>query len=51
MIDEIFSSLISAWRISLIASALLWAALALAPYWDRAVYLKALHEALVAEAL
>jgi hypothetical protein len=46
MIDEFFSALISAWRVTLIASALLFTALAIAPMWDSAIYVKALNEAL-----
>lgn len=49
MIDEVFSALISAWRVSLIASALLLAALALAPFWDSAIYFEALSETLTAD--
>lgn len=49
MIDEIFSTLVSAWRVSVIASGLLLAALAIAPFWDSAVYFKALNETLTTE--
>lgn len=49
MIDEVFSTLVSAWRVSVVASVLLLAALAIAPYWDSAVYLKALHQTLAAD--
>jgi hypothetical protein len=47
MIDVAFSSLVSAWRVSLVASMLLFTALAIAPIWDTAVYVKALNEALM----
>jgi hypothetical protein len=46
MIDDPISALISAWRVCLVASALLFVALALAPVWDTAIYFKALNEAL-----
>ena len=49
MFDDAFTALVSAWYVTLTASLLLLVALAVAPYWDRAVYLKALHEALVTE--
>jgi hypothetical protein len=51
MIDEALSALVSAWRVSLVASLLLFAGLAIAPIWDSAIYLKALHEALVMDHL
>jgi hypothetical protein len=47
--QRVFSALISAWRVSLIASTLLWAALALAPFWGSAIYFEALSEALTSE--
>ena len=46
MIDDVFSALISAWRVALIASVLLFIALAIAPMWDRAIYVIALNDAL-----
>lgn len=49
MHDDALSALASAWRVSLVASILLFAALAIAPVWDRDVYIKALHEALTME--
>jgi hypothetical protein len=48
MINDAISALASAWYVTLTATGLLFVALAAAPYWDSAVYLKALHEALTA---
>ncbi|HZK92403.1 MAG TPA: hypothetical protein VFC56_19865 [Stellaceae bacterium] len=47
MIDDALTALVSAWRVSLVASVLLFTALAIAPIWDSAIYVKALREALV----
>jgi hypothetical protein len=49
MINDAVSALVSAWYVTLTATALLVIALAAAPYWDSAVYLRALHEALAAD--
>ena len=49
MIDEVFLTLVSAWRVSMLASMLLFTALAVAPYWDSTVYFTALREALTSE--
>jgi hypothetical protein len=46
MIDEIFSALISAWRVTFVASVVLAAALSIASVWDSTVYFEALNEAL-----
>jgi hypothetical protein len=51
MIDDALSALASAWRVSLTATVVLFAALAIAPMWDTAIYLKALQEALVMDHL
>ena len=40
-------ALASAWYVSVTASCLLFAALAIAPMWDTALYFRALNEALV----
>jgi hypothetical protein len=47
MIDDAFSALVSAWHVTLTASCLFIVAVALAPYWDTAIYLKSLQEALM----
>ncbi len=49
MIEDAISALVSAWYVTLTASCLLFVAVAVAPYWDSAVYFKALHEALVTD--
>jgi hypothetical protein len=46
MFDLELSALFAAWRVCITAVSLLTGALALAPYWDAAVYVRALHEAL-----
>jgi hypothetical protein len=46
MFDPELSALTAAWRVCVIAVSLLIGALTLAPYWDTAVYIRALHEAL-----
>jgi hypothetical protein len=51
MIDDAFSALVSAWYVSLTASCLLFAALAVAPYWDSTIYFSALREALIMDHL
>jgi hypothetical protein len=43
---EAFSELARAWSVTTVALALLLAALVLAPMWDRATIMQALHEAL-----
>lgn len=49
MIDQAISALVSAWYVTLTATCLLFVALAVAPYWDGAIYLKSLHETLAAD--
>jgi hypothetical protein len=49
MIDDHINALVSAWYVTLTATGLLFIALTIAPYWDSATYLKALHEALTAD--
>ena len=49
MINDTISALASAWYVTLTATSLLFIALAAAPYWDSAIYLKALHEVLLAD--
>ena len=39
-----------AWSVTAVALTLLLAALALAPMWDRAIFMQALHEALSRDA-
>jgi hypothetical protein len=51
MFDEIFSALVAAWRVAVVASVLLYAALAVAPFWDRTTYISALEEALTMDHL
>jgi hypothetical protein len=46
MIDLPLIALAAAWRVSALAVSILTAALAIAPYWDKSIYLKALREAL-----
>jgi len=46
MIERELTALLAAWRVCVVAVSLLAGALALAPYWDTAVYIKALHETL-----
>ena len=47
MTDDALHALASAWYVSVTASCLLFAALAIAPMWDTALYFRALNEALV----
>jgi hypothetical protein len=49
MIDDPLAALASAWWVSLVASALLFVALAIAPIWDSAIYLKVLHQTLTSD--
>jgi hypothetical protein len=51
MIDDPLAALASAWRVSLVASVLLFTALAIAPIWDSAIYMKALNQALTMDHL
>jgi hypothetical protein len=46
MPDIPLAALASAWRVSVSAVTILTAALAVAPYWDSSIYLKALRAAL-----
>jgi hypothetical protein len=46
MLDRALSALVSAWITTFIATMLLVAALAIAPVWNSAVYLRALPRAL-----
>jgi hypothetical protein len=47
MIDDPLAALGVAWRVSLVATTMLFAALAVASVWDTAIYVKALHQALL----
>jgi len=49
MTDDHLNALVSAWCVTLTATGLLFVALAIAPYWDSAIYLKALHQALTTD--
>jgi hypothetical protein len=42
MIDDILAALLAAWRVAVVATALLYAALAVAPAWDSKIYFEAL---------
>jgi hypothetical protein len=46
MDDDHFSALVSAWAVSLVASVVLFVALAVAPIWDPVIYFGALDQAL-----
>jgi hypothetical protein len=46
---EALAALTRAWMVTTIATALLVAALAVAPIWDTAIYLRALHDTLGGE--
>lgn len=43
---EVLAALARAWTVTTIATALLVAALAIAPFWDTAIYLRALRDTL-----
>ena len=46
MNDDALSALASAWRVSVLASTLLFVALALGPIWNTSIFFSALDEAL-----
>jgi hypothetical protein len=46
MTDEVFSALVRAWVTTMIATAMLVAAVALSRIWDSAIYLRGLQRAL-----
>ena len=48
--DElVLSALLAAWRTTAVAVALFLAALALAPYWDTAIFLHSLRQSLASD--
>ena len=47
MTDDPFSAFAAAWRVSLVATSLLFLAMAIAPLWDAGIYASALKQALV----
>lgn len=47
MIDDLLAALMSAWYVTLVATCLLSGALVIAPIWDTAIYVHALHQALM----
>ena len=47
---EAFGALAQAWQVTTVVLALLLAALVLAPMWDRAIFMRALREALSRDA-
>lgn len=47
MIDDALAALMSAWYVTVAAVLLLFSALAIAPFWDAAIYFHALNEALL----
>jgi len=47
MNDDALSALASAWRVSVLASTLLFVALALGPIWNTSIFFSTLDEALM----